>query len=253
MKEIMKKIFQSFGFTLNSNKKILNLDASVNNQKFSLEENFYNNLIKLGFYPKTVIDIGANKGTWTRKLLNFFPDAEVIMIEPQERLKENFVDLLSEKVFYLPIGVGDKNEVLKFTIHNRDDSCSFVYSEKEAKELGMEQVEISVKTLNTIIIENNFEIPDIIKIDAEGLDLEVLNGASDLYGKTEIFLVEASVGCKTYKNSFVKICRKMDEIGYELFEITDLNRPFPNLPILWLVEMVFVKKNGKLSSLNLTI
>jgi hypothetical protein len=31
------------------------------------------------------------------------------------------------------------------------------------------------------------------KIDAEGLDLEVLKGASNYFGKTEIFMVEAGV------------------------------------------------------------
>jgi hypothetical protein len=35
----------------------------------------------------------------------------------------------------------------------------------------------------------------------------------------------------------------MDDKGYTLFEITDLNRPFkPN--VLWLTELAFIKKGG---------
>ena len=33
-------------------------------------------------------------------------------------------------------------------------------------------------------------LPEMVKIDAEGFDLKVLAGASDLLGKTDIFLVE---------------------------------------------------------------
>jgi hypothetical protein len=42
------------------------------------------------------------------------------------------------------------------------------------------------------------------KIDAEGLDLEVLKGASNYFGKTEIFMVEAGV-LSEFDNSFLKI------------------------------------------------
>ena len=35
----------------------------------------------------------------------------------------------------------------------------------------------------------------------------------------------------------------MDENNYRLFEITDLNRPFQP-KVLWLVELVFVLKDG---------
>jgi hypothetical protein len=36
--------------------------------------------------------------------------------------------------------------------------------------------------------------------------------------------------------------------GYKLFEITDLNRPFEN-KVLWLVELMFIKKAGVLITL----
>ncbi len=41
----------------------------------------------------------------------------------------------------------------------------------------------------------------------------------------------------------------MDAKGYCLFDITDLNRPWEK-PVLWLVELVFVRKGGRLDSMN---
>lgn len=237
------KIIKSSTF---NQKKISNVTIIEN--KADLLVTFYNNLKLSKFAPLFVVDIGANTGTWTRELIQHFPDVKVLMIEPQERLKPQFEDLLNDKVSYLPLGVGNQNDILKFTLHDRDDSCSFIYSQDEAEKLGYNQIEVPIKTLNTIIKEHNYPIPDLIKIDAEGLDLEVIKGASDFYEKTEIFLVEASVCNQTYKNSVEAVIKLMSDCGFQMYEITDLNRPFVDNPLLWLVEIAFVRKNGYLIS-----
>ncbi|MEG2509377.1 MAG: hypothetical protein RSA74_07995, partial [Chryseobacterium sp.] len=54
------------------------------------------------------------------------------------------------------------------------------------------------------------------------------------------------VCCETYKNSVNKVIALMDQCGYQLYEITDLNRPFSETPVLWLIELAFVRKNGTL-------
>ncbi|MEZ4781125.1 MAG: FkbM family methyltransferase [Flavobacteriaceae bacterium] len=90
--------------------------------------------------------------------------------------------------------------------------------------------------------KSDFPFPDMVKIDAEGLDIEVLKGANNLFGKTEIFLVEVAVVNKNLKNTCLEVIKFMELNGYTLFDITDLNRPFGNC--LWLMELVFVLKNG---------
>lgn len=250
MKNKIQKLFNLLGYKITKTNKFRGASFY---SKESLLENFYLTLKEAGYKPKFVIDIGANTGAWTKEILNYFPDVSVLMIDPQESLKYKFQDILNDKITYLPVGVGDKNDVLKFTLHRRDDSSSFIYSEEDAKEQGLEQIEVPIKTLNSIIKENSLSYPDLVKIDAEGLDLEVIDGATDLYGKTEIFMVEAAVGCKNYKNTVLKMINKMDDAGYQLFDITDLNRPFQKTPLLWLVELVFVKKDSVLHHHNLQI
>jgi hypothetical protein len=86
----------------------------------------------------------------------------------------------------------------------------------------------------------------MLKIDAEGLDIEVLQGAQDLIrNHVEIILVEVGVMNKQFNNSALTVLSFMDSIGFRLFDITDLNRPFKN-NILWLCEFVFIKKAGVL-------
>jgi FkbM family methyltransferase len=217
--------------------------------KNSLLENFYTTIQATGFDAKHIVDIGANHGTWTREALTYFPNAYYTLVEPQKWLQPSFQDLLdsNKKISFHAVGAGKENGSFKFTIVDRDDSCSFKYTEEEAKEKGFKQIEIPVVTLNNLIKESENPVPDIVKIDAEGLDLEVLAGASDLFGKTEVFLVEAGIVNKNIKNNLLDVTNYMDRNGYRLFEITDLNRPH-NPKVLWLVELVFVRKNGIIDS-----
>ncbi len=168
------------------------------------------------------------------------------MLEPQNWLKEHVIDLLESnpKIKFYAVGAGSQSQRLKFTIAGRDDSSSFIYfTEEQAKNAGYKQIDVDVITLNEFISQNNLNHPDIIKIDAEGFDLEVLKGASNFLGKTEIFMVEAGVVAKHIENSFSRVVEFMDLNGYKLFDITDLNRPFKP-SVLWLTELVFIKKNG---------
>lgn len=244
--KILESILKKCGYTRT---KRINKHNLFDSEKNYLLYNFYDIIKKMDFNPNHIVDIGANKGTWTREALKYFPKAQYTMIEPQNWLKESFQDLLNtnKSIHFFPVGAGNKKGSFMFTIVDRDDSCSFRYSEEDAKKQGFKQIEIPVVTLNELIKENNFISPDIIKIDAEGLDIEVLDGASDFFGRTEIFMIEAGVVNKQFDNSFLKIINYMDEKGYRLFEITDLNRPFEP-KVLWLVELVFILKDGVLDS-----
>lgn len=210
---------------------------------------FYSILKEINYTPGHIVDVGANHGTWTREALRYFPDAQYTLLEPQHWLRKSLDDILSSNpnVAFHGVGAGKEAGTFKFTIVHREDSCSFRYTEAQAKNLGFEQMELPVVTLNDFILDKGLPIPDIIKIDAEGLDLEVLEGASSFFGKTEIFMVEAGIVNKRIENNLLTVVDYMDKNGYRLFEITDLNRPFKNR-VLWLVELVFVKKNGKIDN-----
>ena len=248
MKKQLKRILNKLGYTLrkvNTNQVTPTNTSSKNYLLF----NFYDTLKKIGFTPQHIVDVGANHGTWTREALRYFPDAYYTLLEPQEWLQKSFQDILdtNSKVQFYPVGAGEREGFFQFTIVDRDDSCTFKFSQEEAKAAGFEQIEIPVVTLNNLLSKNDLPVPDIIKIDAEGLDIEVLKGASNFFGKTEIFMVEAGVVNKSFDNSFLKIINFMDENNYRLFDITDINRPFQP-QVLWLVELVFVKKNGFIDS-----
>jgi hypothetical protein len=50
-----------------------------------------------------------------------------------------------------------------------------------------------------------------------------IQGAPDLIGKTEVFLLEAGVTCP-FENSVARAVTTMEALGYRLIDITELNR-----------------------------
>jgi FkbM family methyltransferase len=238
VREIIQSVLGRFGYRLTRVENVFQPRYGLT-YLFSL-------LKKLGFSPKHIIDVGANRGVWTRAALKFFPDARYTLVEPQDYLKAHIQDLLEggSKIQWINAGASDKPGTLLFTISSRDDSSTFDMSEEQARAAGLQQTLIPVRTLNEIWASVGGPAPEMVKIDAEGFDLKVLSGASDLLGKTEIFLMEAVI-CGPCENTVREVTNRMHDAGYRLLDLTDLNRS-PRHGVLWLCELAFVRADSHL-------
>jgi FkbM family methyltransferase len=157
-------------------------------------ESFFAMLKRKNFQPNRIYDVGANHGYWTRCATKYFPNALYTLVEPQDHLKSNIDDLIKRGVSieWINAGAGNECGVQWFPIASTDYSSTFV-SQPESNGANLNRVNMVVTTLNKIASMHSGSKPDIIKIDAEGWDLKVLEGASDLIGFTDIFLLEAAV------------------------------------------------------------
>lgn len=120
------------------------------------------------------VDVGANLGHYTM-LASGICKAKTIAIEPIDttlkKLKKNItLNELKNRVRILNYGVGDKKEVLNFTINQ-------TVMNSVSMEENKNTVKIDVKTLNELLENEN---PTFIKIDVEGYEYNVLKGASNI-------------------------------------------------------------------------
>lgn len=209
-----------------------------------LQAQFFQCIKNLGFNPSHIVDVGAHRGTWTRNALQYFPDAYYSLFEPQAYLSASFTDLLKNpKIKFHAKGVGASSGMMDLTTSDRDDSFSFSFTADQAKDWGVKQVKAPVVNLDDYLPALNLPHPELIKIDAEGWDLEVLKGADSTISNAQVVLMEASVMNKIFKNSIKDVICEMGKRGFLPFDITDLNRTTKD-NALWLVEIVFIKSGG---------
>lgn len=206
-------------------------------------------LKRLGFAPRRIIDVGANHGRWTRTALEYFPDAEYLLVEPQAHLVASVQDLIAagRSIRWFPVGVGGVAGRRLLTIAPDDVSSNFGMTAEDAQAHGYSQAEVDVVTIDALVRECGGDIPEMVKIDAEGMELEVLDGAKSLLGRSEVFFLEAAVCATGIANTLASIVGRMEGAGYQVIDITDLNRS-PTHGVLWLCELVFVRKGSVLIS-----
>ncbi len=152
-------------------------------------------------------------------------------------MKQYAADLLqsASSIAWLNAGVADRTGTLQLALGQPDSTSTFFNDGNP----GNPRVSVPVLSLNEISAAHG--IPDMVKIDAEGFDLLALQGASDLLGKTDVFLVEVTICSVPYPNTIARVVHFMDEHGYKVVDITDLNRS-PKHNVLWLCELAFVRE-----------
>ena len=205
-----------------------------------------------GFEPSVIYDIGANRGLWAAKALRVFPQASYVLFEPQRKLAPDLSRLMDGRptVTWRQAAVSDTPGTAEFTEMDWD-VCSRLSSEMDqAWDVKANRVQVETTTVDEEIRRNGNRPPDLLKIDAEGHDLKVLDGASAALARAEVVMVEGSVNCRTIDNTVRSVINRMAAAGYSLTGIVDLNEfhvPGKSWPgLLWLIDLAFCRTEGAL-------
>lgn len=128
--------------------------------------------------PITAIDVGANKGEWSKAVLANAPDARLLSCEP---VPATFAAL--QAAIHGPnvklINLALSSQPGTMTIHTVPDNpyiASVYNGNLYSAELGKVAIDLRATTGDELVREHTLEHIDILKIDAEGHDFEVLIG-----------------------------------------------------------------------------
>lgn len=143
--------------------------------------------------------------------------------------------------------LGPEDKVATFYNHVRTDSSSFTIN--NPKRLA-DQSLISMRRLDTLVAELGLNIPDIVKLDCEGYDIEVLKGFGNLFGKIPFIFMECSVSNPWFQNSIVECISLMSSHDYRLVNVGEAARLGPSWA-MWNAELLFVLDNTKYSKIIL--
>jgi FkbM family methyltransferase len=206
----------------------------------------------MGFTPKTIYDIGANRGAWSAKVLRVFPDSKYVLFEPQAHLKGEITKATGNRpnITLRQAAVSDAIGTAEFAEFEWD-VCSRLSSEMDpAWDVKTKKVTVETTTVDQEVGRAGGMVPDLLKIDAEGHDFRVLDGARSALGKTPVVLVEAAVCCPSMENTVRRVVDRMWDEGYSLAGIVDLNEfhvPGKQISgVLWLIDLAFCLTDGPL-------
>ena len=150
-------------------------------------------------HPRTVIDVGANKGQFTLFALEAWPGCRVIAYEPLPGPAAIFRKLFAgnPNVELYEVAVGSEARSATMHVSNRDDSSSLLpMSAKQVayfpgtQEVG--QFEVPVVRLDEHLASVQLAPPVLLKLDIQGYEGEALRGTSDLLSHLEYVYLESS-------------------------------------------------------------
>src|SRR5262249_21885347 len=188
---------------------------------------FLEDLRARGFSPAGILDVGAENGSWTRNALSIYPQASVVMIEPQDEWEAVLSALCRERSAcrYIKAGAGRAGGDLIQTIYDDLSGSSFMHPPDDTAIQTGRQRRTHVITINSILEQHKDFRPDLVKLDIQGFELEALIGGSNLFGTTEVFVVETSLF--SWEEGWPitsEVISFMAHRNYEIYDITEFIR-----------------------------
>ncbi len=202
------------------------------------------NMKRNGFSPAKIIDVGAYIGDWTRMCQRLFPYARVLMIEPQDRFREVLRKMAGADAHlqFSPVLVGQAVQAaVPFYVA---DTASSIFRESEKSACATASVPMT--TIDEVTAGTEFRTAEFMKLDVQGAELLVLEGASQTLQSIEAVLMEVNL-LEIYSGVplFDQTVAFMAGRGFRVYDLCSfMRRPLDNA--LWQADVIFVKASSPL-------
>ena len=221
-------------------------------------------LRNLGVEVRSVIDVGVHKET--PFLTKVFPDVKHHLIEPSgefmDEIKENYRGIDFD---FLQIALSDREgdawyvrktrtnkmvNLIDGVETNQDVKCpmhgSISYHPVTPEDFEDDDLEdlisckkIRVTALDSILGNLNAASPFLLKIDVDGLELNIVKGAKQSLKSASIVIVETSL-TEGASFSLISGSQEVMSYGFKLFDIVD---PTYYCGVLFQVDLIFIRED----------
>ena len=198
------------------------------------------------FYPETVIDVGVLWGT--PALYRAFSKSKFFLFEPQAEYEEAIKKLARRYAMsYEMIALGPTSGEVEFFAKPKDPGASSAFPEAGANSAFQRRV-VPMRRLDEVLRADQLGRSCLLKIDVEGYELSVLEGATSLLHAVDVIVLEVRF-IRFYQKLpiFHEVIAWMSERDFFAHDILDgAYRPLDGA--LDHMDIVFVKGSSGVAS-----
>lgn len=194
---------------------------------FGYREPAQEELFRLAKDKKLIIDIGVNIGATLLNFAKICPDGSVIGFEPDTKnllkAEKNLQLNDFENVKIIRKGLGAEAAKVKlFKVNRANEGMNRILNEAEL-DGDFEFEEIEIIRFDDFVAENSFERIDLMKIDVEGYEMKVLQGAEQSLKKflPILFIELDDDNLKAQRDSARALVLFLERLGYEIYRADD--------------------------------
>jgi len=235
MEKAVKKIFHLFG---------LEVTRRWNTPVGDVEY-FLHDVRRRGLQCNYILDVGAYKGKFSRLAKEIFPQAVIYLVEPLDEMRTYLEEFCRKntKSKYFDFAVGPVSGMQSLRVFKDLAWSGFMEEDIPGRDKRTPRM-VEMWTIDSMIQTRQMEIPDLVKIDVQGYELEVLKGASMLFGKTELFIIETALHNKHKSYPLIAdVIAFMNERDYVVYDFAGFLRQHHDGSLIE-CDLCFVKRSS---------
>ena len=199
------------------------------------------NLIELqkkGLDINVIFDIGAYKGEWSKFLNNTsLKNKSFFLFEANEKNK-NFLQKSGFK-FFLNV-LSDQKKKVKFH-SNLSTGDSYFIEQTSFYKQNIKTILKETTTIDELVAKEKLPLPDLIKIDTQGSELDILKGAKKSIRECTLIYLECPI--IEYNLNAPKLNEYLDYLKSINFFPLDICEVHRNDNILIQIDILFIEKD----------
>lgn len=155
------------------------------------DQDFIRRLADAGIEIRSVYDVGASNGLWSYQIAGVIPKATFDLFEPNESVQ--YADMLEATLKAHPdfrmhrVALGDKDGTLSLHVTSDHSGATLIASDWEG---FVERKPTAVRSLDGLVAKLRLPQPDVIKMDTQGFELKILQGAEKVCSHTKALILE---------------------------------------------------------------
>lgn len=204
--------------------------------------NIQQRLLGHGYVPDLIIDIGACVGNWTRTMLQIYPSSTYILFEAIDYRQLDDLRAVPNIIVHNAL-LNNENKIVDW--YEQQNTGDSMFKELTHHFENVQPQKKESKTLNSFFSDGcNFNNV-LIKIDCQGAEIPILEGATLLYDKIDFIILEIPFFGQYNENvpTFLEHIQFMDKIGFIVYDFLE-SHIANNFNIQ--VDIMFIRKNHPL-------